>query len=476
MKLLFFLSLAIILGSSEYSQCQNLVNNPSFEEYDMCPTQKTSHTFNGYVRNWHHVGRLGGRYSHLDCNPMSTYIENIAVDSMLPYEGEGIVILIANYKLKNVTKNIDSLSYYTSRLSSPLMADSIYKVSYYIHSNKHYSIADHYGCIFLKDTINLEYTIIGDTFEMVLRNDFIGFRDTFYGPDALYHKIEGCYQAKGGEEFIVFGSFLPPDEVHWFEPHVGYIQNVAYIVNLDNVSVVKTSQIAENNHTLEVCDGETIVLPAAAHPGTMILDSTGKEVSHIKVDWPKNETFYYEDLCFGTVGNIKVNAEICIQEIDTTIIICENATYSFSQFVKQGYRVLNENGDTILEFSSVSTGTFEFQMIHHKYGLFGTINLRVVQCDKCELSVPNVINPYSNNGNEFWGVTSECDFELFEAQIFDRWGNKVFATNEKNTFWDGKFRGLNCLPGVYMFSLKYKFVNPLAEQQIGFRFGDITIF
>jgi len=45
---------------------------------------------------------------------------------------------------------------------------------------------------------------------MILKDDYIGYRDTFYGPDKLNHKIEGYYLAKGGEEFIVFGPFLPP--------------------------------------------------------------------------------------------------------------------------------------------------------------------------------------------------------------------------------------------------------------------------
>jgi gliding motility-associated-like protein len=38
--------------------------------------------------------------------------------------------------------------------------------------------------------------------------------------------------------------------------------------------------------------------------------------------------------------------------------------------------------------------------------------------------------------------------------IYDRWGEKVFETTDQNKGWDGKFKGRDCDPAVYVYYLE----------------------
>src|SRR6188472_3154615 len=50
--------------------------------------------------------------------------------------------------------------------------------------------------------------------------------------------------------------------------------------------------------------------------------------------------------------------------------------------------------------------------------------------DTCkDLFVPNVISPNSEVGGTF-GISTTCLFSEFSLQLFDRWGNRVFETQD----------------------------------------------
>ncbi|MDR1459677.1 MAG: gliding motility-associated C-terminal domain-containing protein, partial [Bacteroidales bacterium] len=37
--------------------------------------------------------------------------------------------------------------------------------------------------------------------------------------------------------------------------------------------------------------------------------------------------------------------------------------------------------------------------------------------------------------------------------VYDRLGEKLFQTKDKDVGWDGTFRGKQCMPGIYVFYL-----------------------
>ena len=73
---------------------------------------------------------------------------------------------------------------------------------------------------------------------------------------------------------------------------------------------------------------------------------------------------------------------------------------------------------------------------------------------KPTLYVPNVFTPGEQSNNIFRVQGSEViDFELY---IYNRRGQIVFHTYDINQGWDGRFEGLECPQGAYVYRLRYR--------------------
>jgi gliding motility-associated-like protein len=89
-----------------------------------------------------------------------------------------------------------------------------------------------------------------------------------------------------------------------------------------------------------------------------------------------------------------------------------------------------------------------------------TVCHNIVIDDVLQTFVPNAFTPDGNGLNESWGVFYNIeDMEVFELQVFDRWGRVVFQTDDPKVRWDGTFKngGGEILPeGVYAFRMTYR--------------------
>jgi gliding motility-associated-like protein len=54
-------------------------------------------------------------------------------------------------------------------------------------------------------------------------------------------------------------------------------------------------------------------------------------------------------------------------------------------------------------------------------------------------------------------VFAQCQISDFYLEIFDRWGEIIFKSTDLNKQWDGVYKGLPAMGGVYGFILRYKY-------------------
>ncbi|MBL7832694.1 MAG: gliding motility-associated C-terminal domain-containing protein [Cyclobacteriaceae bacterium] len=97
--------------------------------------------------------------------------------------------------------------------------------------------------------------------------------------------------------------------------------------------------------------------------------------------------------------------------------------------------------------------------------------------------IPNAFTP--NPGGPNGGIVNEDGTTIndvflpitkgvneFKMQIFDRWGNLVFESTNKNQGWDGYDRNGNLMPaGVYVYKLVLRMTNDQRTTQV----GDVTL-
>ncbi|MCB0735483.1 MAG: gliding motility-associated C-terminal domain-containing protein, partial [Bacteroidetes bacterium] len=70
------------------------------------------------------------------------------------------------------------------------------------------------------------------------------------------------------------------------------------------------------------------------------------------------------------------------------------------------------------------------------------------------LHVPNAFTPNQDGLNELWNLVPVFVKE-YHLKVYDRWGSKVFDTEDKHADWDGFIRGVQTANSVYIYTVRY---------------------
>jgi gliding motility-associated-like protein len=105
--------------------------------------------------------------------------------------------------------------------------------------------------------------------------------------------------------------------------------------------------------------------------------------------------------------------------------------------------------------------------------LFTNIAVHVVR----NVFIPNVFSPNDDDINDWFTLFAKNNVvRSFDLEIFDRWGDKVFAKDGippsvVEQGWDGMFKGQPVMPGVYVYKVEVTYQDDVQEI---FK-GDITV-
>jgi len=128
-----------------------------------------------------------------------------------------------------------------------------------------------------------------------------------------------------------------------------------------------------------------------------------------------------------------------------TILVIDTDTISHKYLEKGDYKVI-----LIVTDNSVCSDT-------------DTITINVTVEPSKLNNIPNMFSPDGDGTNDIYKFSKESlkGMKEFELNIYNRWGQKVYETNEMeeaiNTGWDGKnLIGLRCSPGIYFYVIKAK--------------------
>jgi gliding motility-associated-like protein len=81
-----------------------------------------------------------------------------------------------------------------------------------------------------------------------------------------------------------------------------------------------------------------------------------------------------------------------------------------------------------------------------------TLNVFVIE-DCGEMYVPNAFSPNGDGHNDVLYVRGLC-LKTLSFMVFNRWGEKVFETNDVNVGWDGKYHDEDLNTGVFVYRLE----------------------
>ena len=86
------------------------------------------------------------------------------------------------------------------------------------------------------------------------------------------------------------------------------------------------------------------------------------------------------------------------------------------------------------------------------------VNVQYILCN-CNIYAPNSFTPNDDKINDFFKLEAFCEFNLFDLTIFDRYGQRVFQTDNPEDSWDGKVNGKVQEATTFVWVLEYRALN-----------------
>ena len=113
--------------------------------------------------------------------------------------------------------------------------------------------------------------------------------------------------------------------------------------------------------------------------------------------------------------------------------------------------------------------------IKDEQGCAATDRINVILDKRRHVFIPNILLPGSSENGfvTIYGGQDVVEIESF--QIYDRWGERVFEAfnfQPEGEKWEGKYRGEDVTPAVYVYYAVIKFIDGESEVFT----GDITVY
>ena len=214
-----------------YLAAQNLVRNPSFEQYTTCPDNVAQ-----YARATNWLSPTNGTpdfFHSCSTNPRVSTPTSSTNGEQTPKTGNGYMGINA-FVLTGPLRE-----YFYTRLASDLLSNKRYKVSFFVNltDNTDYGI-NRIGA-YLSSHIPVPSVFIGTGPLSMYTPQINNPVNRIIVDKEAWTEISGTYTAVGGERYITLGNFYPADSVNTISaPPISSIFGGSYYL-FDDVSVIE---------------------------------------------------------------------------------------------------------------------------------------------------------------------------------------------------------------------------------------------
>jgi gliding motility-associated-like protein len=103
--------------------------------------------------------------------------------------------------------------------------------------------------------------------------------------------------------------------------------------------------------------------------------------------------------------------------------------------------------------------------IKNDSGCTATDTVTVSVIPEHSIYIPNAFTPNGDGNNDVFKIYSHPNaIKFIDIQVFNRWGEEVFRSNDLNFFWDGSYMGTMQEPGIFIWQLKVAFIDGHADE------------
>jgi OOP family OmpA-OmpF porin len=232
--------LLVLLLSTRFLFAQNLVPNPSFEDYDSCPQGTSDFS----VKDWVNPTTATPDYYNV-CSSFEVGIPSNFFGYQSAKSGSAY-IGIHTSNLGNFDS--DYREYVQCKLIKPLEVYKTYRISFYVSlSDSSLKACDNIGAYLSKTPVSL-----ADNLNLNFNPQIVSERNVPFSNKEEWIEISGVFIATGGEQYITIGIFSNNINTSsldltsgWFEPYY-YIDDVSVILK-ESSPIAIPSAFSPNN-------------------------------------------------------------------------------------------------------------------------------------------------------------------------------------------------------------------------------------
>jgi len=226
--------------------------------------------------------------------------------------------------------------------------------------------------------------------------------------------------------------------------------NPSPVVNLGNDTALCEKQtlllnVVSNNTTYKWQDGSTAASYLVKGAGTFFVianmnDCTASDTVNI----------VYKTLPYFSLGKDS--------------FLCTGQPYILSPSISTNASLLWQDGSSTPSFTIQHEGTY-FLTAANECGKY--TDSVIITTGFCDILMPSGFTPNGDGNNDVFRVKYPFPVRQFRMIIYDRFGEKIFETNDISKGWDGNWKETPNAQGIYVWVISFADVNNKTQQLKG---------
>ncbi|MES2559428.1 MAG: gliding motility-associated C-terminal domain-containing protein [Bacteroidota bacterium] len=213
---------------------------------------------------------------------------------------------------------------------------------------------------------------------------------------------------------------------------------------------------------------------SVTEPDVSCLWSTSDTTHTIMVDKPGIYTVKLSrNQCSKTFSVLVNQTEFPRVYLGIDTLVCANAPFMLDvRFPHSSYQWSDLSTEPTLNANR--DGMYWVEVTNTCGSASDTINVLTIEC-VCSIFVPNAFTPNTDWVNDIFAPRLNCPTLDYIFQIYDRWGQLIFKSNDPAQGWDGKLERQITGPENFFWIVSYSMAPPLGSGHQQTKTGMVTL-
>lgn len=231
-------------------------------------------------------------------------------------------------------------------------------------------------------------------------------------------------------------------------------------IGIDDISFKKCSPISISYPDVILCNGQNYTLPNGTivnTPGTYtdtLQTADGCDSLRITTIKSTAQTSIHQNICEGQTYLGYNSTGVYIDSLKT-INGCDSIRILQLTLNKKSYTAIEKIICEGQSFMGHSVSGFYSDTLYSQTNCDSIINTKLTVKFNCEPYFPNAFTPNNDKTNDFFKILNVHEIEKYHLTIFNKWGFKVFETQNFTIGWDGKLKTILQPTGVYVWNSSF---------------------